>query len=210
MADEPTQPEEVAPAPDAPPPEGMDPETRARRDAALRLVRRFGDPVLKTRARLVDRFDDNLAREVRRMGQVMHDSLGIGLAATQVGVLHRVLVYRVEPDAPIAAVVNPQLEWSSREKEPADEGCLSLPGVLVEVDRPVHVRVSGRDETGEALLIEASGLEARVLQHEMDHLDGVLILDRTSRDQRKGAMRALREQERADEEAEREALRATA
>jgi len=210
MADDPVQPEEVAPAEDTPPPERLDPETRARRDAALRLVRRFGDPVLKTRARPVDRFDDNLVREVRRMGQVMHDSLGIGLAATQVGVLHRVLVYRVEPEAPIAAVVNPVLEWSSKEKEVSDEGCLSLPGVLVEVDRPVHVRISGQDERGEGLLIEASGLEARVLQHELDHLDGVLILDRTSRDQRKQAMRALREQERAAEAAERDALGATA
>jgi peptide deformylase len=129
------------------------------------------------------------------MGQVMHESLGIGLAATQVGVMHRLLVYRVEPDAPIAAVVNPVLEWASREKEPMDEGCLSLPGVTAEVDRPVHVRVRAQDERGEAILIEASGLEARVLQHEMDHLDGVLILDRTTRDQRKQAMRALRERE---------------
>jgi peptide deformylase len=187
--------------------ERLDPETRARRDAALRLVRKFGDPVLKSRALPVERFDDALLREVGRMGQVMHESLGIGLAATQVGVMHRVLVYRVEPDAPIAAVVNPELEWASREKEAMEEGCLSLPGVLVEVDRPVHVRVRGRDERGEPLLIEASGLEARVLQHEMDHLDGVLILDRTTRDQRKQAMRALRERER---EQEQDALRATA
>jgi peptide deformylase len=210
MAHEQIAPEEVEPAPEAEVVAPLDPEVRARRDAALRLVRRFGDPVLKTRARPVDRFDETLVREVRRMGQVMHDALGIGLAATQVGVLHRVLVYRVEPDAPLAAVVNPQLEWSSRDTEVADEGCLSLPGVLVEVERPVHVRVAGLDEEGGALLIEASGLEARVLQHEMDHLDGVLILDRTSRDQRKQAMRALREQERAAQAAEREALGATA
>ena len=127
------------------------------------------------------------------MGQLMHDALGIGLAATQVGVMHRVLVYRVEPDAPVAALVNPVLEWSGTETEALEEGCLSLPGVLVDVERPVHVRVRALDERGEALLIEASGLEARVIQHEMDHLDGVLILERTSRDQRKQAMRALRE-----------------
>jgi peptide deformylase len=185
--------------------ERLDPETRARRDAALRLVRKFGDPVLKSRALPVERFDDALVREVARMGQIMHESLGIGLAATQVGVMHRLLVYRVEPDAPIAAVVNPVLEWASREKEPMEEGCLSLPGVTVEVDRPVHVRVRAQDERGEAILIEASGLEARVLQHEMDHLDGVLILDRTTREQRKQAMRALRERER-----EQDALGATA
>ncbi len=74
-----------------------------------------------------------------------------------------------------------------------DEGCLSLPGVLVEVERPIHIRVRGQDERGDGLLIEASGLEARVIQHEMDHLDGVLILDRTPRDQRKQAMKELRE-----------------
>jgi peptide deformylase len=173
--------------------ERLDPEIRARREAALQFVRKHGDPVLRSRAREFETFDDGLVEEVRRMGQLMHDSLGIGLAATQLGVMHRVLVYRVESDAPVAALVNPVLEWSSKEEEPLDEGCLSLPGVLVEVDRPVHVRVRGKDEYGEEILIEASGLEARVIQHEMDHLDGVLILDRTSREQRKEAMRALRE-----------------
>ena len=107
--------------------------------------------------------------------------------------MHRVLVYRVESEAAVAALVNPVLEWAGDEREPLEEGCLSLPGVLVEVERPVHVRVRAQDERGEAILVEASGLEARVIQHEMDHLDGVLILDRTSRDQRKQAMRALRD-----------------
>ena len=176
----------------------LDPETRARRDAALRLVRKYGDPSLKSRALPVERFDDALREEVRRMGQLMHDSLGIGLAATQLGVMHRVLVYRVEPEAPVAALVNPVLEWSGTETEALEEGCLSLPGVLVDVDRPIHVRVRAHDEHGEDILIEASGLEARVIQHEMDHLDGVLILDRTSRDQRKQAMRTLREGAESD------------
>jgi len=173
--------------------ERLDPETRARRDAALRLVRQYGDPVLKSSALPVERFDDALRREVERMGAIMDDALGIGLAATQVGVMHRLLVYRVEPDAPIAALVNPVLEWSGNETEVLEEGCLSLPGVAVDVERPVHVRVRALDERGEPLLIEATGLEARVIQHEMDHLDGVLILQRTSRDQRKRAMRALRD-----------------
>jgi peptide deformylase len=173
--------------------ERLDPETRARRDAALKLIRKYGDPVLRSRALEIERFDEPLAEEARRMGRLMHEALGIGLAATQVGVMHRLLVYRVDPDAPVAVVVNPVLEWASDEREPLEEGCLSLPGVLVEVERPIHVRVSGRDERGDDLLIEASGLEARVLQHEMDHLDGVLILDRTTREQRKQAMRALRE-----------------
>ncbi len=175
----------------------LDPETRARRDAALRLVRKYGDPSLKSRALEVQRFDDGLVEEVRRMGQLMHDALGIGLAATQLGVMHRVLVYRVDPDGPLAALVNPVLEWSSEDKEALEEGCLSLPSVLVDVDRPIHVRVRAQDEYGEPIMIEASGLEARVIQHEMDHLDGVLILDRTSRDQRKQAMRTLREEARA-------------
>jgi peptide deformylase len=185
--DEPTEVAEESPEP------RLDPETRARRDTALRVVRKHGDPVLRSRALPVERFDDALRDEVRRMGEVMNDALGIGLAATQVGVMHRVLVYRVESEAAVAALVNPVLEWASDEREPMEEGCLSLPGVLVEVDRPVHVRVRAQDERGEGLVIEASGLEARVIQHEMDHLDGVLILDRTTRDQRKEAMRRLRE-----------------
>jgi peptide deformylase len=175
----------------------LDPETRARRDAALRLVRKYGDPSLKSRALPVERFDDALVEEVRRMGQLMHDALGIGLAATQLGVMHRVLVYRVEPDAPVAALVNPVLEWSGTEEEALEEGCLSLPGVLVDVERPIHVRVRAFDEHGEELTIEASGLEARVIQHEMDHLDGVLVLERTSRAERKQAMRILREEAEA-------------
>ena len=188
MSDEPVEVEE-----DEHRPPSLDPEVRARRDAALRMVRKYGDPVLRSRALEIDRFDERLVEEARRMGQVMHDALGIGLAATQVGAMHRVLVYRVEPDSPVAALVNPEIEWRSAEEEIAEEGCLSLPGVLVEVERPVHVRVRGLDERGDGLTIEASGLEARVIQHEVDHLDGVLILDRTSRDQRKEAMRTLRE-----------------
>lgn len=171
----------------------LDPEVAARRLEALRHVRQFGDPVLKSRARLVERFDDELRTEIEQMGKLMEDALGIGLAATQLGKLHRVLVYRVEQDSPIVAVVNPEIEWSGDELESAEEGCLSLKGVIVDVERPVNVRVRAQDEYGAAVTIEASGLEARVLQHEIDHLEGVLILDRISRDQRKEAMRALRE-----------------
>jgi peptide deformylase len=171
----------------------LDPEVVARRDAALAHVRKFGDPVLKTRARPVERFDEALREEARRMGLLMDDALGIGLAATQVGVLHRLLVYRVQAGAPLAVLVNPAVEWSSNDEEIAEEGCLSLPSVHVDVERPVHVRVRAHDEYGEPVMIEASGLEARVIQHEIDHLDGVLILDRTARDQRREAMRSLRE-----------------
>ena len=177
----------------AEPAQRLDPETRARREAALKLVSKYGDPALRSRALEIDRFDDALIEEVGRMGRLMHDAYGIGLAATQVGVMHRLLVYRTELEGAVAALVNPVLEWSSKDKESSEEGCLSLPGVSVEVERPVHVRVRAQDERGRPILIEASGLEARVIQHEMDHLDGVLILDKTSRDQRKQAMRALRE-----------------
>jgi len=181
--------EEVADAPARAP---IDPQIEARRAAAFRLIRSFGDPVLRSPASEVTRFDDSLREEVARMDRLMGDALGLGLAANQMGVLHRLLVYRAGPDAPLVAVVNPRLEWSSQDEEIAEEGCLSLPRVTVDVERPVHVRVSARDERGEPISIEASGLEARVIQHEMDHLDGVLILDRTSRDQRKEALRVLR------------------
>jgi peptide deformylase len=177
--------------------EELDPEVAARRAAALAHVRKFGDPVLRTRARPVEVFDDALRAEIKRMGELMNDALGVGLAATQLGVLHRLLVYRVQQQAPVSALINPEIEWRGGEEEIAEEGCLSLPAVLVEVERPVHVRVRGLNEDGEEVVVEASGLEARVIQHEIDHLDGVLILDRTTRDQRKEAMRALREAQAA-------------
>jgi peptide deformylase len=171
----------------------LDPETREKRRRALALIRTFGDPSLRTKALEVTRFDEKLAEELRRMGQLMDDAIGLGLAATQVGVMHRVLVYRVGSDAPLVAVVNPELLWFSAEQEAAEEGCLSLPGVAVDVERSLHARIRAQDEHGEPILIEASGLEARVLQHEMDHLDGVLIIDRIPKDQRREALRVLRE-----------------
>lgn len=184
---------EVAPDEDAAAVEEIDEETRARRDAALARVRKLGDPVLRASAVEVDRFDDALRSEIERMGELMSDAMGVGLAATQVGILHRVLVYRAYADDPITALVNPVIEWRSDELESAEEGCLSIPGVHVEVERPARVRARGRDAFGEELLVEAEGLEARVIQHEVDHLDGILILDRISREARRDAMRTLRE-----------------
>ncbi|HUO72894.1 MAG TPA: peptide deformylase [Solirubrobacteraceae bacterium] len=175
----------------------LDPAVAARRAAALAHVRKFGDPVLRTKARRVERIDDALRTEIERMGELMIDALGVGLAATQLGTLHRVLVYRVQQQAPVSALINPEIEWRGNDEEIAEEGCLSLPAVLVDVERPVHVRVRALNEHGEEVVVEASGLEARVIQHEIDHLDGVLILDRTSREQRKEAMRALREAQQA-------------
>jgi peptide deformylase len=168
---------------------------REQRRRALAEVRTFGDPVLRSRASDVAEFGPELEAEVERMVSIMHGALGVGLAATQLGVLRRLLVFQAGPAATPSAVANPEVEWLSDEVATAEEGCLSLPGIGVDVERALHARVSGLDMRGEPVLLEASGLEARVLQHEIDHLDGILILDRTSRDQRKGALRALREGE---------------
>jgi peptide deformylase len=191
---------EVAPNEDDEEPR-LDPQVEARRAAAMSFIRRFGDPVLKSRATPVDRFDDTLRTQVARMGGLMGDALGVGLAAPQLGLSQRVLVYRVGQDAPMIALVNPEVEWRSDQEEIMEEGCLSIPGITVDVERAVHVRVRARDEEGGDRLVEASGLEARVIQHEIDHLDGVLILDRTTKDQRREAIRALREAERPEEAA---------
>src|SRR3954463_1047242 len=168
-------------------------ETLRRRAAALEHIRKFGDPVLKSRASEIKSFGPELEREAQRMIAIMRDAIGVGLAATQLGVMHRLLVFQAGPDASPTAVANPVIEWLSDEEVIAEEGCLSLPRVAVDVERPLFARVSGVDITGEPLEIEASGLEARVLQHEIDHLDGVLMVDRAPRDQRKAALRALRE-----------------
>ena len=179
----------------------LDPELEARRVAAMSFIRRYGDPVLKSRATPVDRFDETLRNQVARMAGIMTDAFGVGLAAPQLGISQRVLVYRVGQDAPVIALVNPEVDWRGDESEQLEEGCLSIPGIQLDVDRPVYVRVRAHDEQGDERTVEASGLEARVIQHEIDHLDGVLILDRASREARKEAIRTLREQERAEEAA---------
>ncbi len=180
-------------------PKGLSPEVAARRDEALRHVRQFGDPILKSKTREVEVFDDALRKETQRMGILMDEALGVGLAAPQAGSLQRLLVYRTQQDGPLGVLVNPTLEWKSREQEISEEGCLSLQGVHVDVERPVYIRVSAQDEFGEPITVEASGFEARVIQHEIDHLDGVLILDRTDRSQRKDAMRVLRDWQQQNE-----------
>ena len=156
-----------------------DPAIEARRAAALSLLTLYGDPILRSRATAVDRFDDTLGDQVRRMGAIMGDALGVGLAAPQLGLSQRLLVYRVGPEARLVALLNPEVEWTSAaDVETLDEGCLSIPGIAVEVERPVHVRIRAQDEEGGDRVIEASGLEARVIQHEVDHLDGILFVDR--------------------------------
>jgi peptide deformylase len=174
-------------------PDGLDQEALERRAAALSQVVKFGDPVLKSSASPVTEFDDRLAAEADRMIRLMRDSIGVGLAATQLGVLRRMLVFQVGTDAVPTVLINPEIEWRSDDLATAEEGCLSIPGVVVDVERPLFVRAHAVDVHGGPLTVEASGLEARVIQHEVDHLDGVLMLDRTEKDQRKGALRALRE-----------------
>ncbi len=165
-----------------------------RREAALAQVVKFGDPVLKSKASPVRDFGPGLRSEIERMIAIMRDGIGVGLAATQLGTLRRLLVFQAGGnESEATALVNPEIEWLSEELVIAEEGCLSLPRVSMDVERPLHAIVVGLDCDGEPVRIEASGLEARVIQHEIDHLDGVLILDRAPRAQRKGALRALRE-----------------
>jgi peptide deformylase len=170
----------------------LDKATIERRDAALAHVLRYGDPALRSVARPVERFDGALEAEVDRMTRLLEDALGAGLAATQLGVMHRVFVYRGEPDAPVEVFVNPVLDWSGEERETDEEGCLSIPGVWIDVERALRVRMRGLDARGRERTVEAEGLQARVLQHELDHLDGVLMLDRAAPEQRRAALRAMR------------------
>ena len=154
-------------------------------------IRTFGDPVLKTPAAPVESFDESLVRLTQDMLATMRDNEGVGLAANQVGRLKRVLVAAVEDQEYV--IVNPVLTNEAETLSIVSEGCLSIPGIQVEVERPIAVTVSGEDVSGKPLRLEASDLLARVLQHEVDHLDGVLILDRTDRESRKAAMREWRE-----------------
>jgi peptide deformylase len=170
----------------------LTPGQLARREAALARVRKYGDPVLREHARPVAEVDDVVRDQIREMRRLLGDAMEAGLAATQIGVLNRVFVYRGELDGPIRALVNPELEWASEEIDVAEEGCLSIPGIWVEVERAARVQMRGLDEQGEPVVIDAELPEARVLQHELDHLDGVLTLDRTTKEQRRQALRELR------------------
>ena len=154
-------------------------------------IRTFGDPVLKSRAAPVDKFDDALEHLVVEMLDTMHEQEGVGLAANQVGRLKRVLVAGFEDEEHV--LVNPVIEERSDVVETDTEGCLSIPGITVDIERSAEVRVSGQDVAGAPVQLTAVGLLARILQHEIDHLNGILILDRTDRESRKAAMREMRE-----------------
>jgi peptide deformylase len=176
--------------------EELDAEREARRRAALALVRQYPDPVLRMKAHDVAEFDDSVGDLVERMTMLMDEARGVGLAAPQLGVLRRVLVYRTDEDEPVTALVNPRIVSSGEESDTAEEGCLSLGAatVVVEVERPTAVTLEAETPEGEPVQIEADGLQARVIQHEIDHLDGVLTIDRTTPEQRKEALAQLRPQ----------------
>jgi len=172
--------------------EQLDPEREARRRLALAQIRQYPDPVLRMRANEIEGFDDDLRRLVERMTQLMQDARGVGLAGTQVGTLQRVFVFQpTEEDEP-RAIVNPVLVDTSEVTLSETEGCLSLQGVTIPVERPVKVTIEGKDETGRQVRLELEEHAARVVQHELDHLDGILILDRTTPEARREALGILR------------------
>jgi len=172
--------------------ERRDPEVEARRRIALAQIRQYPDAVLRMRANEVEQFDDDLARLANRMAMLMQEARGVGLAATQVGVLQRLFVFQAEDEEQPTAVVNPEITASSRDVGIADEGCLSIQGVLVPVERSLAVTLEGRDLDGKALRLELEDPDARVVQHELDHLDGVLMLERTDPESRRDALATLR------------------
>jgi peptide deformylase len=171
--------------------EELDAEHEARRQLALAQIRQYPDPVLRMQAPPVEQFDDDLKRLVTRMAELMRDANGVGLAATQVGVLRRLFVFVPEEDE-VAVLVNPEIVSHGEEKETDDEGCLSIQGITVPVERALSVRIEGVDESGNDVAFDLEGTPARIVQHELDHLDGKLMLDRTTPEARREALSALR------------------
>jgi peptide deformylase len=165
-------------------------ERLLRKRAALSQIRQYGDPVLRMRAQEVETFDDELLRVTERMIELMHDADGVGLAATQIGVLRRFFVFHDADQDRV--LVNPVVTVSSSRVETDEEGCLSLGSVRVDVERPVEVTITGADAHGNPVTLELDGLAARVVQHEVDHLDGILIIDRADAASRREALRQLR------------------
>jgi peptide deformylase len=170
----------------------LDAEAKARRRMALALIRQFGDPVLRMRANEVEEFDEELGRLAERMTALMRDAQGVGIAGNQVGVLRRIVIVQPGADEEPIALVNPRLTQVSDQRETGEEGCLSMQGVIVPVERHARVSIEAQDVTGAPLRLELEEPGARVVQHEIDHLDGVLILDRTTPEAKREALGALR------------------
>jgi len=171
----------------------IDAQAEAKRRLALAQIRQYPDPVLRLEAQEVDDFDRDLQQLAERMIRLMQDARGVGLAANQVGILRRIFVIQTEEDEEPRALVNPAIVERSDEVDEDDEGCLSMQGVVVSVERPLRVRIEAKDEEGNPVTVELEGLPARVAQHELDHLDGVLILDRTTPEDRREALSVLRQ-----------------
>ncbi|HEX3290193.1 MAG TPA: peptide deformylase [Gaiella sp.] len=165
-------------------------ERLVRKEIALAQIRQYGDPVLRMRADEVEAFDDELRAVAERMIAVMHDAEGVGLAATQIGILRRFFVCTIDGEDRV--LVNPSVTPLGKDTEVDSEGCLSLGSVRVPVERAAKVAVEARDAAGEPVSLELEGHPARVVQHELDHLDGTLMLDRTGDESRREALRALR------------------
>src|SRR5919201_2500510 len=174
--------------------EQLDAEAEARRRVALAQIRQYPDPVLRMRAREVESFDEDLDRLIERLNHLLRDANGLGLAATQLGVLRRVFVFLPDPEREPVALVNPRLAESSDGRVRDDEGCLSLQGVVIPVERHEKVTIEASTPQGEDVRLELEGLPGRIAQHELDHLDGVLILDRTTPEARREALGILRPQ----------------
>lgn len=186
-------------------------ERLRRREAAMARIVQFGSPLLRSRASDIGEFGDELVAEAAEMVELMRDAYGVGLAANQIGRLRRILVFEPTGEEEPTALVNARIEWLSEEVDVMQEACLSIPGIAVDIERPVAGRFTGVDLEGRPVRLELEGLPARILQHEIDHLDGVLILDRADPEQRRAALGALRRGEtwappEQDEEATEEAL----
>ncbi len=177
---------------EASPEEEQELEREARRLIALTRIRQYGDPALRMKAREVESFDEDLLRLVERMTALMHEAQGVGLAATQVGVLRRLFVFVYDEEDRV--LVNPVITATSDEVSVDDEGCLSLRDVLVPVERSVAVTIEGFDAVGSPVELALELPTARIVQHELDHLDGVLIIDRTDDESRRAALAKLRPQ----------------
>jgi peptide deformylase len=175
-------------------PEQLDAEAQVRRQMALSQIRQYPDSALRLRAREVTEFDAPLQQLVERMKSLMVDANGVGLAATQVGVLQRLFVFALADEDDVRALVNPRIVERGEDTAVDEEGCLSIQRVLVPVERNATVVVEGQDERGEAVRLELADADARVVQHEVDHLDGVLIIDRTTPEARREALGTLRAQ----------------
>ena len=173
--------------------EELDAERLAQRRIALAQIRQYPDPVLRMRANDVQEFDDDLRQLAERMTGLMNGAVGVGLAANQVGVLRRLFVFRPTAEEEPRAMVNPEIVERSDEVELDDEGCLSMQGVLVPVERNLRVTIEARNLDGEEFRLQLEGMSARIAQHELDHLDGTLIIDRTTPDGRREALAVLRQ-----------------